>query len=106
MHLYNTQDNGDRCFMAPKGDGFKEVRLPAKVVNGLLKMNELKRSDQFDVPFLKAVLIGFCTMKKIQEIGYINEEVFNVVKGKIYLFRVLLCCLIQLFLTRIIRMAY
>lgn len=69
--------------MAQKGDEFKEVRLPAKVVNGLLQLNEKRRSKQFDLPFLKALLVGFCTVKKIQEHGSIDEEIVNVAKGNI-----------------------
>lgn len=82
IFLFNIKDNGDRCFMAQKGNEFKEIRLPAKAVDGLLMMNEKKRSQKFDVAFLKALLIGFCTLKKIKENGIIDEEIGRVVKGR------------------------
>lgn len=79
MHFVDTQDNGDRCFMAAKADTFVEMRLPAKVVNGLLLMNEKKPSQEFDVGFLKAMLIGFCSMKTIKQNGC-DEAIVNLVK--------------------------
>lgn len=75
------QDNGDRYFMAQKGNDFEEIRLPAKAVNGLRKMNEQKRCESFDVAFLKAMLIGFCTLKKIKEQESIDDHIRSVIEG-------------------------
>lgn len=66
-----------------RDDGFDEIRLPAKAVNGLQKMNELKRSEQFDVAFLQAMFIGFCTLKKVKDEGVIDENILNVAEGEL-----------------------
>lgn len=67
--------------MAEEGDKFVEIRLPAKVVIGLRNMNEHKRSERFDVVFLKAMLIGFCTLKKIKDSDSIDEAIRGVMEG-------------------------
>lgn len=58
------------------------IRLPAKAVTGLLMMNEKKRSKKFDISFLKAMLIGFFTLKKIKENASMDEGILEIVKGK------------------------
>lgn len=80
MYTY-MQDNGDRYFMVQNGDEFEEILLPFKAVNGLHKMNELKRSEQFDVAFLKAMVIGFCTMRNVKESGRIDKKFRGVIEG-------------------------
>lgn len=75
------QNNGDRCFMAQNGDQFEEILLPFKAVNGLLRMNEFKRSELFDVAFLKATLIGFCTLQKIKRNGVVDDKIRDVIEG-------------------------
>lgn len=69
--------------MAQKGDEFEEIRLPAKAVISFRKMNEQKRSEQFDVAFLKAMLIGFCTLKKTKEEDSIDEKIRNVIESRV-----------------------
>lgn len=75
------KENGDRYFITENG---VEIRLPAKAVNGLRKMNELKRSEQFDVAFLQAMLIGFCTLKKIKTGESIDENILEVAEGTVH----------------------
>lgn len=74
--------------MVPRGEGFAEIKLPAQAVEGLIKLNRGKRDEQFDLRFMKGMLIGFCTVKKIKEYNGnedIDESVSALMKGIIYL---------------------
>lgn len=62
-----VQVNGDREFMIGNEDSFEEVQLKSAAVDGLIKMNKKKREKQFDLVYLKALLIGFCTLKTIKD---------------------------------------
>lgn len=62
-----VQGNGDRAFMIANKDSFEEVWLNSQAVDGLIKMNKKKRDKQSDLVFLKALLIGFCTLKAIKD---------------------------------------
>lgn len=74
-----VQNNGDRRFMAQTGE---EFLLPSKAVNGLLKMNQFKRSEPFDGAFLKAMLIGFCTLLKIKRTDFgLDDKLRGVIEG-------------------------
>lgn len=59
--------DGARAFMIEDGDNFKEIWLTSQVVSGLLKLNKKNPCEQFDLVFLKASLVGLCTIKKIKE---------------------------------------
>lgn len=67
IHIFIAQVNGDREFMIGNEDSFEEVRLKSTAVDGLIKMNKKKREKQFDLVYLKALLIGFCTLKTIKD---------------------------------------
>lgn len=87
MHFYNSQDNGDRFFMVPKDDGFEEIKLSGQAAEGLVKMNSEKRNETFDLRFIKGMLIGFCTVKKVKDFkSYKDLDELNSVllKGKVY----------------------
>lgn len=72
--------------MVPNGNEFVEMKVPAKAVNALLSVNKKATDERLDVAYLKTILIGFCTLKKIQESESIDEGVLEVVKGNIYSF--------------------
>lgn len=62
-------------------DNFKEIRLPALAVKGLLN---LSRNEMNDLRFVKALLIGFCTVneiKKCKTIKDIDEAIFEMIKS-------------------------
>lgn len=62
---------------------FDEVKLPAAAVHCLQKMNEKKRDEKYDCSYLKALLVGFCTMKGIKNDGGIIDKYHGVITGKI-----------------------
>lgn len=70
-------------------DNGAEFKLPVKAVNGLRKMNELKRSEQFDVAFLQAMLIGFCTLKKIKADDTMDKNILEVAEGAVHSYKVI-----------------
>lgn len=53
--------------MIESGNDFKEIWLSSQVVSGLLQMNKKRSTEQYDLLFIKALLIGLCTMKKIKD---------------------------------------
>lgn len=77
--------NGDRAFLVPNGNdnGFIEVWLTAHAAIGLVKMNKKRTGQQYDTVFLKALLIGFCTIKKIKEAEPIDDGILALIKGKL-----------------------
>ena len=76
-----------RAFFLSDGshDGFKEVWLSAHAVDGLSKMNKKKPGEMYDTIFMKAMLIGFCTMKMIKENDAIDEGILQLIKGNPHL---------------------
>lgn len=66
--------------MIADGDSFKEVWLQAKVVDGLIKTNKKKPSEKFDLVFMKALLVAFCTIKAIQAGNPIEEGMLELLK--------------------------
>lgn len=76
--------NGNRYFMIREDDGFIEIGLAENAVNGLLHMNKHRQGENFDIIFLKAMLVGFCSGKKIKESGKIDEEVMDLIKGRLH----------------------
>lgn len=73
------QDN-IRYFMAPNDGGFKQVGLSPKGVETCTKFNRLKPDKKFDSIFLKALLIGFCSIDKIKQSANIDEGIKSVVQ--------------------------
>lgn len=74
--------NGNRYFMIAKDNGFIEIGLAENAVNGLINMNKHKRGENFDIIFLKAMLVGFCSSKTIKEVETIDEGIMDLIKGK------------------------
>lgn len=64
--IFFLQANGDRRYMIEGENGFEEVWLKERAVTGLLKMNKKKPEQAFDLIFLKALLIGLCSIQKIK----------------------------------------
>lgn len=74
--------NGNRYFMIAKDTVFFEIGLAENAVKGLIHMNKHKRGDNSDIVFLKAMLVGFCSSKKIKEDETIDEGIMELIKGK------------------------
>lgn len=79
--FFCVQDNGNRFFMLLKPGGFDEIGLSAKAVKGSIKMNTTHRHKPFDSLFLKALLVGFCSMKGIKEGVIIQAVLMEIIKG-------------------------
>lgn len=68
FHWFPQQLNGDRAFQINVRGEFKDKWLSAQVVNGLVELNGKKRNDtKVDKVFLKALVIGACTLKPFKE---------------------------------------
>lgn len=70
--------------MISKGAVCEEIKLNSQAVNGLIKINKEKPGENFDLRFLKGILIGFCTVKTVK--GFksnddIDEAVLELIKG-------------------------
>lgn len=74
------QGIGDRAFMIADGDHFKEVWLKSTAVTGLIRMNKKKANQLGDLVFLKALLIGLCSLKVIKSGNPIQDEMLALVK--------------------------
>lgn len=66
---------------------FNEIWLASHAIAGLLKLNKKKASEQFDCLFLKALLVGLCSSKKIKEVATIDNGILELTKGKIISFQ-------------------
>lgn len=66
--------------MIANGDTSTEVWLKSQAVDGLLKMNKKKPDVQFDLVFLKALLIGCCSIKRIREDETIDDGLLALIK--------------------------
>lgn len=53
--------------MIADGDDFKQILVTSLAVSGLLKLNKKNPSQQFDLRFLKGLLIGLHGIKKIKD---------------------------------------
>lgn len=74
-------------FMFVTENGFEEITLSGMAVEGLIKMNEgMKRDKTLDLRFVKAMLIGFCTIKQVKvmkEQAEIGMGILTTMKGRI-----------------------
>lgn len=69
------QANGDRAYKVESKGVVKEVHLSKRAVDGLITLNTSKRSDiRKDKNFLKALMIGVCSLARIREQNSIIEE--------------------------------
>lgn len=66
--------------MVANGDGHKEIALSSTAVAVLSDLNKKKRDEKFDFHFLTALLIGFCTIKKIKLIDAVEKGILDLVK--------------------------
>lgn len=82
------QANGDRAFKVQVERTFKEVLLSARLVNGCSNLNQTRRNDSTaDKIFLKGLLIGICTVKRIKSSPTFDEGILDFIKGKIGILR-------------------
>lgn len=65
--------------MIEDGD-FKEHWLKSIAVTGLIKMNNKKPNQSSDLAFLKALLIGICTLQVIKGENPIQVGMLNLAK--------------------------
>ena len=68
--------------MVTHGDGFNEVWLTAHAVTGLIKMNKKKPGENYDMGFVMALLIGFVTVKTIQETEGVDNGILELIEGR------------------------
>lgn len=81
-NLFSIQASGDRSFKFLVGRQFKHFLLPARLVNGLTKLNFSNRDDvNADAVFLKGLLIGLCTVKGIKESSTFDDGILYFMKG-------------------------
>lgn len=66
--------------MIASGTTFKEIWIQSKAVTGLIKMNKKKTNEQFDLVFLKALLVGLLTIKKIKDVTTIEAGILDLAK--------------------------
>ncbi|XP_031626207.1 uncharacterized protein LOC116342655 [Contarinia nasturtii] len=86
---FKRNDKGDRAFQIRTQNGLEEITLSARAVNGLIKLNENRDDEGKDKTFLKALLIGIYTLKRIKEstVETIDRGVLEFVKD-LFAFRV------------------
>lgn len=75
--------------MVKIGDAFMEVKMAATCVKGLLRFNETenRKDTGLDKAFIKALIIGLCTIKQVKENDRINKDLLIFLKGKYQKFR-------------------
>lgn len=81
------QLNKDRAYTIQINNKNQEVTLASRVISGLLWLNEPNRREntEYDKTFIKALLIGICTLKTIQNLSEnqrIPKGVLAFIKGK------------------------
>ncbi|XP_031638193.1 uncharacterized protein LOC116350529 [Contarinia nasturtii] len=65
---FKKHESGDRGYIVKLQGKMTQIQLSARAVNGLIKFNTERRNDVgIDKKFLKALLIGICTLKRIKE---------------------------------------
>lgn len=81
---YIKQSQKDRAYFVKIGDTFKEVKMASVLVNGLqmFNENENRKKSEFDKSFVKALIIGLCTKKSIENGEEINKDLLIFIKGK------------------------
>lgn len=77
-------------------NAFKEVKLSATLTNGLSLFNQTtsRKNIVIDKPFIKALLIGVCTAKKVKSEGRnaIHADLLKLTRYLAFNDLVDLCC--------------
>lgn len=75
----------DRAYLVKIGGRFHEVKMCSKLVDTLRILNETdnRKNAGFDMPFVKGLLIGFCTANSIQKRESIHKDLLVFIKGEI-----------------------
>lgn len=71
-----------------KVDGrFEEVKMAVRLVKGLLQLNETENrgNAMLDKPFIKALIIGLCTLKVLDNGEAINKDLLIFIRGNFFL---------------------
>lgn len=73
----------DRAYLVKVDDHFTEMKMPALLVEGLLHLNgtENRKNANMDKTFIKALIIGICTIKAIQNNCQIHKDLLIFMKG-------------------------
>lgn len=68
---------------------FKEVKFSAQLINGLTMFNQpaLRQNVAYDKPFIKALIIGICTVQSIQNEECIHKDFIKFVR-ELFLIRI------------------
>lgn len=81
LFIYIPQNDGSRVFMATSGE---ELQMTARAADGLSKLNTKKRGAEFDLRFVKAMLIGLFSISGVKEFMSfkdISGPALEVMKG-------------------------
>lgn len=81
------QCNKDRAYLIEIDGKSREIRLAARVIDGLLLLNQSNRREDVsrDKSFIKALLISICSLKTIQNLEEnerLNKSMLAFIKGK------------------------
>lgn len=83
MISFLEQDQKDRAYLVKIDNAFEEVKMASKLVNGLYRLNDLekRKNRALDKAFIKALIIGLCTIKAIQNGDQIHKDRLIFIKG-------------------------
>lgn len=73
----------DRAYFVKIDDQFKEIKMASLLVNGLKILNdgENRKQPGLDKTFVKALIIGLCTQKAIENGEQIHKDLLIFMKG-------------------------
>lgn len=77
------QAQKDRAYILKIDGQYKELKMAALLVKGLLELNKDENRDNanLDKSFIKALMIGVCTLKKIENGDAIKKDLLIFIKG-------------------------
>lgn len=81
---FRENANKDRAFLVRVDGVFKEIVFSAQLMNGLFALNQpaLRKNPVMDKCFIKALIIGICTIRAIRDDAIaINKDILAFMKG-------------------------
>lgn len=73
----------DRAYFVKVRGKYEEIKMPAVLVKVLLELNEKdnRKDIGMDQPFVKAIIIGICTIKVIRQNEPIDKDLLIFIKA-------------------------
>lgn len=73
----------DRAYLVLIDGQYQEVKMAALLVNGLLHLNKMENrgNANFDKTFIKALIIGLCTLKNVESSEPLKKDLLIFIKG-------------------------